>query len=129
MTIKNSSKIKYGQFFCCFVLFTISLAAQDAPKAPAALPEGKAPIIIIPGLTGSDLTNSKTDEVVWFRARRAKDDDIRLPISPNLARNRDNLVTKDIIRSIQFLKILPDGRFPHYSRALSCVDSAKGGEY
>lgn len=98
-----------------FVLAAIAAGqtpTQTPTPAPAAsptpAPPGKAPVIIIPGLTGSDLVNSRTGEEVWFKARRAKDDDLRLPISPDLARNRDNLVTKDIIRSVQFLKILPE---------------------
>src|SRR5205085_4261313 len=50
----------------------------------------------------------KTGGVVWFRPARAKDDDLRLPISPNLARNRDSLVAGDIIRNVKFLKFLPE---------------------
>ena len=124
MTVKPSSKIKFGQYFFCFVFFTISLAAQDAPKVPAASPKGKTPVIIIPGLTGSDLINSKTGEVVWFRARRVKDDDIRLPISPLLARNRDNLVTKDVIRSVQFVKFLPEVEI--YERLIDALEKRGG---
>ncbi len=81
---------------------------QTPPTTAAAPAQGKTPIIIIPGLTGSDLVNSKTGEEVWFRARRAKDDDIRLPISPNLSRNRDNLTVRDIIRKVEFFKVLPE---------------------
>ena len=85
---------------------TVNVFGQTT-TAPAP-PSGKTPIIIIPGLTGSELVNSKTGEEVWFRARRAKDDDLRLPISPNLSRNRDNLVSKDIIRKVEFFKVLPE---------------------
>lgn len=98
--------------FCLLLLGSISAGGQTpVPKAtltPVPNETGKTPVIIIPGLTGSDLVNSETGEVVWFKARRAKDDDLRLPISPVLSRNRDDLVTKDIIRSVQFLKILPE---------------------
>ncbi len=73
-----------------------------------ALPQGngKTPVIIIPGLTGSELVNQRSGEVVWFKAPRSKDDDLRLPISSNFARNRDDLVPGDILRSIKF-GILP----------------------
>lgn len=101
-----------GLGFCLLLLAAISAAGQTPTPKPSQTPlpvqTGKAPVIIIPGLTGSDLTNSKTGEEVWFKARRAKDDDLRLPISPILSRNRDDLVTKDIIRGVQFLKILPE---------------------
>ena len=86
----------------CIAFVLCLFAGSMAAQAPAET--GKAPLIIIPGLTGSALVNSKTGEEVWFKTRRSKDDDIRLPISPNLARNRDNLVAKDIIRSVKFLK-------------------------
>lgn len=64
--------------------------------------QGKRPVIIIPGLTGSELINEKTGEVVWFKAPRSKDDDLRLPISPNFEQNHDSLVPGDILRSIKF---------------------------
>lgn len=100
---------KKGLAFCLFLLSAVfSSAGQTPTPTPTPAPSGKTPVIIIPGLTGSDLVNSKTGEEVWFKARRAKDDDLRLPISPVLSRNRDDLVTKDIIRSVQFLKILPE---------------------
>lgn len=93
------------------------------PPRPAAS-TGKAPIIIIPGLTGSELENTRTGEHVWFRKGRAKDDDLRLPISPNIARNRDNLVAGDIIRSVQFLKILPETEI--YERLIAALETRGG---
>ena len=96
--------------FLFILLFIVAGTANvfgQTTTAPAP-PSGKTPIIIIPGLTGSELVNSKTGEEVWFKARRAKDDDLRLPISPNLSRNRDNLVAKDIIRKVEFFKVLPE---------------------
>jgi len=65
------------------------------------------PIIIIPGVAGSELVNGKNKEIVWFKPSRAKDDDLRLPISPNLLRNRDSLLPRDIVRDIKILKFLP----------------------
>ncbi|HEY2866693.1 MAG TPA: hypothetical protein VGJ02_06345 [Pyrinomonadaceae bacterium] len=66
-----------------------------------AAAQSKPPVVFIPGLTGTELVNSKTGEKVWFRLRRAKGDDLRLPISPNIAANKDNLIPGDIIRSIK----------------------------
>ena len=95
------------------LIILLAIVAGTVPvfgqtTASPAAPTGKTPIIIVPGLTGSELVNSKTGEEVWFKARRAKDDDLRLPISPNLSRNRDNLVAKDIIRKVEFFKVLPE---------------------
>ena len=69
------------------------------PMAYAQTPEppkGKMPIIVIPGITGSELVNRNTGKTAWFKTTRAKDDDVRLPMSPNLARNSDNLIAGDI---------------------------------
>lgn len=69
---------------------------------------GKRPVIIIPGVSGSELLNPATGRTVWFSVRRDKDDDLRLPMtSPILRNNRDSLKVKDIIRSIE-LTLLPD---------------------
>lgn len=106
----------------CIAFVLCLLAGSAVAQAPAET--GKAPLIIIPGLTGSELVNSKTGEEVWFKTRRSKDDDIRLPISPNLARNRDNLVAKDIIRSVKFLKILPESEI--YERLIESLQSRGG---
>jgi pimeloyl-ACP methyl ester carboxylesterase len=114
------SKIVHKKaFFALFVLILTNFAAQaqDAKSTEKKLPEaktaadivkGKAPVIIIPGLTGSELVNSKNQEIVWFKPGRAKEDDLRLPISPNLARNRDSLQVRDLIREVELVKFLPE---------------------
>ncbi len=69
---------------------------------------GKEPVIIIPGLTGSELINPTTGKTVWFSFKRDKKDDLRLPVSSaNLALNRDALRAGDIIRKVE-LPVLPD---------------------
>lgn len=87
-------------------LFVLSLVCL-LPIA-AAQTSGKPPVIIIPGITGSQLVNRNTGKTVWFSVKRDKDDDLRLPMtSPILSRNRDPLEVKDIIREIE-LPVLPD---------------------
>ena len=120
--MKNESRVKVIAEFI-FLLAFASAAFGQTTTAPA-LPSGKAPIIIIPGLTGSDLVNDKTGEEVWFNARRAKDDDLRLPISPSIASNRDNLVTKDLIRAVKFLKFVPETEI--YERLINALQ-VRGG--
>lgn len=69
--------------------------------------KGRLPVIIIPGLIGSELVNSKNGDKVWFDLNRAKADDLRLPITPNIKANKDDLVPQDILREIQLIKFTP----------------------
>ena len=69
--------------------------------ASCALAQGKTPVILIPGLTGSELFNSRTGQKVWYKTRRVRTDDLRLPIGQNLAANRDSLVPGDILRDVK----------------------------
>lgn len=90
---------------CLAANLVVFAAAQEAARSPGT---GKTPIVVIPGLAGSELVNQTSGRIVWFRSSRAKDDDIRLPLSPNLAENRDGLIPRDIIRGVQVIKILPE---------------------
>ena len=82
--------------------FVLSVAAASAQTT------GKRPVIVIPGIAGSQLINPATGKTVWFNVKRAKDDDLRLPMtSPILSKNRDTLQVKDIIREVE-LPVLPD---------------------
>jgi hypothetical protein len=63
--------------------------------------QGKPPVILIPGLTGSELIDGKTGATVWFKLRHTRENDLRLPISPNIAANRDDLKPGDIIRDVK----------------------------
>ena len=129
--MKSEPRGRFTVLFLFLLLTAGSLLAQSkpaatpAPTAPAAITQtGKTPIIIVPGLTGSDLVNSKTGEEVWFKNHRSKDDDLRLPISPNRSENHDNLVSKDIIRSVKFLKILPETEI--YERLIDALQTRGG---
>ena len=111
-------------------LFSIPVFGQVPSSTPALPPigpstaKGKPPLIIIPGLTGSELINARTGETVWFKARRAKDDDLRLPISPVLSRNRDSLIPGDIIRGVRFFKFLPETEI--YERLIDALRTRGG---
>jgi pimeloyl-ACP methyl ester carboxylesterase len=76
------------------ILFTVAAVSVNG--------QGKPPIILIPGLTGSELVNTRTGKKVWFKTRRSRTDDMKLPISPNIAANRDGLSAGDIIRDVKF---------------------------
>lgn len=89
----------------------------------AAQTTGKRPIILIPGITGSQLVNSETGENVWFTFSRAETDDLRLPMTANLSANRDKIVPKDILREVKLPSVLPDIQV--YSGAIKALE-AKG---
>lgn len=91
-------------FFLSFLFVLFTFCSENAAQT-----NGKNPVIIIPGIQGSELINPQTGKTVWFNVRRDKDDDLRLPMtSSNLARNRDKIVVKDIIREVKLPGVLPD---------------------
>jgi len=67
---------------------------------------GKRPVIIIPGILGSELINSKTGEKVWPSAFRTADDG--LPMTPDLVNNHDDLVPGKIVETVRLARILPE---------------------
>lgn len=74
---------------CLFVL-SLSLLAQD-----------RNPVILIPGLTGSELMHKVTGERIWFKTFKSKAEDLRLPISTSIETMHDDLVPGDIIREVK----------------------------
>jgi pimeloyl-ACP methyl ester carboxylesterase len=78
------------------------IAARRTPNlarifADARQRTGKRPIIIIPGILGSELVNTETGEVAWPSLFRSSDDGLALPVSPDLASNHDKLAPRKII--------------------------------
>ena len=74
--------------------------------AAARARTGKRPVIVIPGILGTELINSKTGETVWPSAFRTSND--VLPISPNLESNRDDLVPGRILETVKLARVLPE---------------------
>ena len=61
---------------------------------------------MIPGILGSELINPKTHETVWPSAFRTSQEG--LPISPNLASNRDDLIPGKIIETVRLARVFPE---------------------
>ena len=101
-------------FTFCLLLFTFAFNAYaqspDLAKifADSKNVKGKRPIILIPGILGSELVNDETGEKVWFSLRRSKVDDLRLPIVLDLKYSRDNLIANDILRKVKVSRFLSD---------------------
>jgi hypothetical protein len=69
---------------------------------------GKRPLVVIPGVLGSQLVNYETGEVVWPSLFRSSDDGLSLPVTPDLARNRDNLVPRKIVDTARLARLTPE---------------------
>ncbi len=82
--------------------------------AEARARTGKRPIIVIPGILGSQLVNRETGVVAWPSAFRVSDNDLRLPISPDLAANRDTLVASKILDTIKLARLVPEVYVYHH---------------
>jgi len=63
---------------------------------------------VIPGILGSELVHRKTGEVAWPRLLGVSRNQLPLPMTPDLAANRDDLFSGKIIESVKFAKILPE---------------------
>ncbi|HQZ82528.1 MAG TPA: hypothetical protein PLR83_04860 [Pyrinomonadaceae bacterium] len=92
-------------FYDKFARFAVLLLILSA-AGTFALAQDRNPVIIIPGITGSELINDTTGETVWLSIARSKVDDIRLPIITDPLKSRDGLVAGDILRSVK-LGLLP----------------------
>jgi len=74
--------------------------------ASARSRNGKRPVIVIPGILGTELINSRTGETVWPSAFRTSHEG--LPITPDLAANRDDLVPGKILETLKLARVLPE---------------------
>ena len=94
------------------LLFSSScISARRTPNlehifATARSSHGKRPVIVIPGILGSELINTKTGVKVWPSAFRTTTEG--LPITPDLTANRDDLVAGKIIETLKLSRVLPE---------------------
>lgn len=87
--------------------------------------QGKNPIILIPGLSGSELIDKKTGERIWFKTFRSKSEDLRLPVSADLENIRDNIVPGDILRGVKIGPIPVTDVYDGFIKAMQ----TRGGYY
>ncbi len=128
-------KSKHFRILSCLLLLSAFLLnanfiqttnAQDKSEAPPTptIVKGKLPVIVIPGLLGSELINKNNEDTVWFNLQRSKTDDLRLPISTNIAANHDSLVPGDILRTVKLLKFFPETEI--YERLTDALENTGG---
>jgi pimeloyl-ACP methyl ester carboxylesterase len=93
------------------LLSSACISARRTPNlehifASARTRTGKRPVIVIPGILGTELINSKTGQTIWPSAFRTSTEG--LPINPNLETNRDDLVPGKILETVRLAKIVPE---------------------
>jgi pimeloyl-ACP methyl ester carboxylesterase len=93
------------------LVFSACISARRTPNlehifASAKSRTGKRPVIVIPGILGTELINSKTRETVWPSAFRTSQEG--LPMRRDLASNRDDLVPGKIIETVRLARVLPE---------------------
>ena len=82
-------------------------------------------MIVIPGVLGSRLVNSKTGEVAWPKFTGTNRQLLALPItSSNFAENRDDLIATEIVDRAKFFRLTPEISF--YDLLLTALEQAGG---
>src|SRR3954451_5172038 len=69
--------------------------------AQMAAAQAKHPVIVIPGMTGSELRNPQTKERIWFSPFRPRTGRIALTLDADPASMHDTLVATDVIRFVK----------------------------
>jgi pimeloyl-ACP methyl ester carboxylesterase len=67
----------------------------------ALLAQGKNPVILIPGLSGSELRHKGSSDRVWFKTFKSKSEDLRLPIEEDPTKMGDSLTATDVLRGVK----------------------------
>jgi pimeloyl-ACP methyl ester carboxylesterase len=114
--MKKNRKAVFFLFIILHSSFIASLSGCGARRtpdlerifAPARARRDKTPVIVIPGILGSQLMNRRTREVVWPSAFRSSTDGLSLPTMPDLASNRDELVAERIVETAKLARLAPD---------------------
>ncbi|HYH85021.1 MAG TPA: hypothetical protein VEX60_06025 [Pyrinomonadaceae bacterium] len=112
----NKKKVLLIIFIIHHSAFCVFLAGCGARRTPnlerifagARERKGKRPVIVIPGILGSQIVNRRTGEVVWPSVFRSDVDGLSLPATPDLASNRDDLVATKIVETAKFIKLAPE---------------------
>lgn len=109
-------KHRFSSYLLVVCLAACLLPACGARRVPnlarifesARARQGKRPIIVVPGVLGSELVNRETGEVVWVSALRSSDDGLSLPTGADLDSNKDDLVPRDIVRRAKLAPVVPE---------------------
>ncbi len=109
----RASLLLFITLHSAFCTFFVGCGARRTPNltrifAGARERKGKRPVIVIPGVLGSQIVNRRTGELVWPSAFRSSVDGLSLPTTPDLAANRDELVASKILETARLARIAPE---------------------
>ncbi len=121
-TAKALRKQRRRKVFCCALLLFALLSTNacllksSKPNLPRIFPSpqttkqtGKPPIIIIPGITGSELVDRKTGVKLWPELFPKDKEALALPIArATLSENNDEVTATRVIESAQLIKFIPE---------------------
>ncbi len=111
-------RLKHRNFLALLLLVALSSVAclkANKPTLPKIFPapqqvapKNKPPIIIIPGILGSELVNQRTQKTLWPELFPDDRDALALPIeSETLAENRDELIAPRVLQSANLGRLIP----------------------
>ena len=83
------------------ISFCVRVSILLAALSLSLFAQGKNPVILIPGLAGSELRHKDTKDKVWFKAFKSKSEDLRLPIFADPTKTRDDLIATDAVRTVK----------------------------
>ncbi|MBI1761055.1 MAG: alpha/beta fold hydrolase [Acidobacteria bacterium] len=120
-----------------FALATSACLKATKPTLPKVFPapqqlapKNKPPLIIIPGILGTELVNQKTQQRLWPELFPADRDALLLPIaSANLRENRDDIAATRVIEQADLGKLVPQiGVYAGLLQALENYAGYKRGD-
>jgi pimeloyl-ACP methyl ester carboxylesterase len=88
------------------VILTLRICVLTLALSFTLFAQSRNPVILIPGLSGSELRHKDTGERIWFKALKQKSEDLKLPISEDITANHDQLIPGDILRTLK-LGVIP----------------------
>lgn len=80
---------------------TLRIGVMIALCVLSLFAQGKNPVILIPGLSGSELRHSVTKERIWFKTFKSKSEDLRLPLMADPTKMSDKLIATDVLREVK----------------------------
>lgn len=84
-----------------------------------AFAQGNPPVILIPGIAGSELRHRVTNERVWFKTVKSRSEDIRLPLQSDPTAMHDDLIPTDVIRGVKVGPITVSDIYGEFITAMS----------